>query len=502
MTPHVVVVGAGFGGLETARKLGRAPVRVTILDRRNHHLFQPLLYQVATAALNPADIAYPIRSILARHDNTRVLLAEVEAIDVVKQTITLDAGSLHYDYLVLATGASHSYFGKDQWAPLAPGLKSIEDALEIRRRIYLAYEAAEREADPIEQREWLTFAVVGGGPTGVELAGALGEIGLHTLAKDFRSIDPTKVHVLLFEGKDRVLGTYPEKLSEAAKHSLEDRHVTVRLDTLVTSIDERGVTVKGPAGEERILARTVLWAAGVQASPLGADLGVPRDRAGRVIVDPDLSIPGHPEVFVIGDLAKMISDGVEVPGVAQGALQGGRHVAKLIAAEARALARAGGDGARTLAAGGGDGERARTGGDGASKGGDGASKEPASAAEGASRRPARKPFHYWDKGNMATIGRAEAVVATKHFQRHGLIAWALWWVVHIYFLVGFRNRVYMMFHWAWSWLTYRRGSRLITGEVKGLPPVNSIGPHGEPLLPPVAEPVALPVAEHEHEHAR
>jgi len=440
--PHVVVIGGGFGGLNAAKHLAHADVRVTLIDRRNHHLFQPLLYQVATAALAPADIAYPIRGVLAKFPNVRVLLGEVTAIDVAKRTVTLDAGELHYDYLVVATGATHSYFGKDQWAALAPGLKSVEDALEIRRRIFLAYEAAERESDPVAQREWLTFAVVGGGPTGVELAGALGEIGLHTLAKDFRMIDPTSLRVLLFEGKDRVLGTYPEKLSEAAKQSLERRHVSVRVNTLVTAIDDRSVTVKGPNGEERVGTRTVLWAAGVKASPLAQSLGAPLDRSGRVIVEPDLSIPGHPEVFVIGDLAKMMSDGVEVPGVAQGALQGGVHVARIIASEARG-------------------------------------------------RPQRKPFHYHDKGNMATIGRAEAVIATKHFAKHGLLAWMLWWVVHIFFLVGFRNRVFMMFHWAWSWLTYQRGSRLITGDVGQLPPVKSIAPDGTVALPPAATTIDL-----------
>ena len=463
--PHVVVIGGGFGGLEAAKHLARYPVRVTLVDRRNHHLFQPLLYQVATAALNPADIAYPIRAVLAKFPNVRVLLAEVTAIDVASHTVTLDGGSLHYDYLVLATGATHSYFGKDQWATLAPGLKSVEDALEIRRRIFLAYEAAERESDPAAQREWLTFAVVGGGPTGVELAGALGEIGLHTLAKDFRSIDPTEVRVVLFEGKERVLGTYPPKLSEAAKRSLEERHVDVRVNTLVTSIDDRGVTVKGPAGpkmeadgftpaaeETRIGARTVLWAAGVKASPLAQQLAAPLDRSGRVIVEPDLSIPGHPEVFVIGDLAKMISDGKEVPGVAQGALQGGRHVAKLIGVEARLKLH-----------------------------GDGASSSP-------TKRPA---FHYHDKGNMATIGRAEAVIETKRFARHGWLAWMIWWVVHIFFLVGFRNRVYMMFHWAWSWLTYKRGSRLITGTVGELPAVRTIAADGTVALPQAGESVSL-----------
>jgi NADH:ubiquinone reductase (H+-translocating) len=453
--PHVVVVGGGFGGLAATRGLARAPVRVTLVDRRNHHLFQPLLYQVATAALNPADIAYPIRAVLASQANVRVLLGEVTAIDVATRTVALDSGALHYDYLVLATGATHSYFGKDQWAELAPGLKSIEDATEIRRRIFLAYEAAERESDSTAQREWLTFAVVGGGPTGVELAGALGEIGLHTLAKDFRSIDPREVRVLLFEGKDRVLGAYPEKLSEAAKRSLEQRRVDVCVNTLVTSIDDHGVTVNGPDGERRVGARTVLWAAGVQASPLARYLGVPLDRTGRVVVEPDLSIPGHPEVFVIGDLAKMkMEDGTEVPGVAQGALQGGKHVARIIAAEARA----------------------------------GQVLLPRMGGEGIAGRPA---FRYRDKGNMATVGRADAVIATKRFARHGLLAWMLWWVVHIFFLVGFRNRVYMMFHWAWSWLTYKRGSRLITGDIGELPRVETIGPDGAVVLPPAGASVAL-----------
>ncbi|MGE5183205.1 MAG: NAD(P)/FAD-dependent oxidoreductase, partial [Acidobacteriota bacterium] len=249
MQPHVVIIGGGFGGLEAARRLASADVQITLIDRRNHHLFQPLLYQVATAALNPADIAYPIRAVLAKHRNVRVLLGEARAIDVARREVTLDAGIVPYDLLVVATGATHSYFGKDEWAPLAPGLKSVEDALEIRRRIFTAYEAAERESDGEAQREWLTFVVVGGGPTGVELAGALGEIGLHTLAKDFRSIDPTDVRVVLCEGKDRVLGAYPEKLSAAAKHALEQRSVDVRVDTMVTAVDARGVTVKGPGGE-------------------------------------------------------------------------------------------------------------------------------------------------------------------------------------------------------------------------------------------------------------
>ncbi len=445
--PHVVIVGGGFGGLAVARGLRSAPVTVTLVDRRNHHLFQPLLYQVATAALNPSDIAYPIRAAVADQANARVLLAEARTIDVPRRTVVLDDGELVYDYLVVATGATHSYFGKD-WAHVAPGLKSVEDALEIRRRIFLAYEAAERESDAAAQREWLTFAVVGGGPTGVELAGALGEIGLHTLAHDFRSIDPTQVRVLLFEGQDRVLNAYPAKLSDAARRSLEARHVEVRINTLVTAIDATGVTVSSAGREERIGARTVLWAAGVQASPLAASLGAPRDRAGRVEVLPDLSIPDHPEVFVIGDLAHMANpDGSLVPGVAQGALQGGKHVARLLAREARA--RGGG-------------------------------------------APAPRPaFRYRDKGNMATIGRASAVVATKRFARAGLLAWMLWWVVHIMFLVGFRNRLLVMFHWAWSWMTFKRGARLITGDVGRLPAIRTIGPSGEVALPASARHVAI-----------
>lgn len=444
----MVIIGGGFGGLATARALAKAPVNVTLIDRRNHHLFQPLLYQVATAALNPSDIAYPIRAALAKQRNARVLLAEAKSIDVAKRHVVLDDGALDYDYLVVATGATHSYFGKD-WGQLAPGLKSVEDALEIRRRVFLAYEAAERESDPVAQREWLTFVVVGGGPTGVELAGALGEIGLHTLAHDFRSIDSTQVRVVLYEGGDRVLGAYPPKLSDAAKRSLESRHVEVRLNTLVTAIDPKGVTVKSGATIERLGARTVLWAAGVQASPLAVDLGAPRDRAGRVEVAPDLSVPGHPEVFVIGDLAKVVSNGEQVPGVAQGALQGGTHVGRIISAESK---------------------RGST--------------------------PAPRPaFRYRDKGNMATIGRASAVVATKRFTLSGLFAWLLWWAVHIMFLVGFRNRVLVMFSWAWSWLTFKRGARLITGEVGPLPAVTTIGPDGEVVVPPTADLVRLGAAE-------
>jgi NADH dehydrogenase len=445
--PHVVVIGGGFGGLAAARALARAPVNVTVIDRRNHHLFQPLLYQVATAALNPSDIAYPIRGVLAHQGNARVLLAAATAIDTANRRVMLDDGVLEYDYLIVATGATHSYFGHDDWAQTAPGLKSIEDALEIRRRIFLAYEAAEREFDPARQREWLTFVVVGGGPTGVELAGALGEIGLQTLAHDFRTIDPTGVRVVLFEGRDRILGAYPPHLSAAAQRALARRHVDVRLKTQVIAVDPHGVMVRCGSHEERVGARTVLWAAGVRASSLAATLGVVRDRTGRVEVLPDLSIPGHPEVFVIGDLAQVgMPGGGEVPGVAQGALQGGRYVARVIAAEVR-------------------------------------------AADGV--RPPRSPFRYHDKGNLATVGRTEAVVATKHFAVHGLIAWLLWWAVHIAFLIGFRNRLLVMFQWAWSWLTFTRGARLITGPVGALPPVRSISPDGRIALPPPAAAVAL-----------
>jgi NADH dehydrogenase len=451
--PHVVIIGGGFGGLAAARALAHAAVTITLIDRRNHHLFQPLLYQVATAALNPGDIAYPIRAALARQHNVRVLLAAATAIDTANRRVVLDDGQLEYDYLIVATGATHSYFGRDDWAKDAPGLKSVEDALEIRRRIFLAYEAAERESDPAAQREWLTFAVVGAGPTGVELAGALGEIGLETLAHDFRTIDPTQVRVLLFEGRDRILGAYPAKLSAAGQRALERRHVDVRLGAKVTAVDATGVTITAGGREERIGAKTVLWAAGVRGSSLAATLGTPRDPSGRVEVLPDLSIPGHPEVFVIGDLARMMmADGSQVPGVAQGAIQGARYVARLI-------------------------------------------RDEAGRAERPDRAAVRPAFRYHDKGNMATIGRAEAVIATKHFARHGLLAWLLWWVIHIIALVGFRNRVLMMFHWAWSWLTFKRGARLITGKIGALPAVRSIGRDGQVALPPEAGVVALDAAQ-------
>ncbi|MBL8624263.1 MAG: NAD(P)/FAD-dependent oxidoreductase [Myxococcales bacterium] len=439
--PHVVILGGGFGGLTAARALAKAPVRVTLVDRRNHHLFQPLLYQVATAALNPSDIAYPIRAVLAKQANARVLLADARGIDPVRRVVTLDDGELAYDYLVVATGATHSYFGHDDWSTHAPGLKSIEDALEIRRRVFLAYEAAEREADPAAQAAWLRFVVVGAGPTGVELAGALGEIGLHTLAKDFRTIDPTRVEVLLVEGNPRVLGGFTPKLGTAAEASLGRRHVTVRCNTKVTAVDAGGVEVQLADGRrERIEARTVLWAAGVKASPLAASLGVPLDGAGRVKVEGDLSIPGHPEVFVVGDLAACAFDGKPVPGVCQGAIQGGRHAARMIRADL------------------GSGKRA--------------------------------PFRYKDKGSLATIGRASAVAQIGARSHHGFFAWLLWWVIHIFYLIGFKNRFFVMLSWAWSWLTFQRGARLITGEVGALPAIHGIGADGARALPPAGETIS------------
>jgi NADH dehydrogenase len=385
-------------------------VQVTLVDRRNHHLFQPLLYQVATAALNPADIAAPIRRILRRQANATVLLAEARAVEPAARRVRLDEGELAYDFLVVASGATHSYFGHDEWAVHAPGLKSIEDALEMRRRVFSAYESAEREGDDERRRALLTFAIIGAGPTGVELAGALAEISRHALADEFRRIDPSQARVLLLEGLERVLPTYPPELSLAARHQLEQLGVEVRTGARVTAIDAHGVTL----GEERIAARTVLWAAGVLASPLARTLGVPLDRAGRARVQPDLSLPGHPEVFVVGDLAALEQDGKPVPGVAPAAMQQGRHAARSIARVLRGLP--------------------------------------------------PEPFRYLDKGSFATIGRGAAVGDLfGRLRISGFVAWLAWLGIHIFFLIGFRNRVLVLFHWAYSYLTYRRGARLITG---------------------------------------
>jgi NADH dehydrogenase len=422
MRSRVVIIGGGFGGLYAARALRRAPVDVTLVDRRNHHLFQPLLYQVASAALNPSDIAYPIRAALRRQRNARVLLAEAESIDVDRRIVTLDDGELEYDYLIVATGATHAYFGHDEWAEHAPGLKSIEDALEIRRRVLLAYEAAERETDTELRREWLTFVVVGAGPTGVELAGALAEIARHSLAKDFRSIDPADARVILLEGGDRVLPPYVPKLSAKAQRQLEKLGVEVRTKSLVTGIDDRGVDIGG----DRIGARTVLWAAGVAASPLARSLGAPLDRAGRVEVEADLSVPGHPEVFVIGDLAAAGAPDARVPGVAPAAIQGGRHAAQCIRRAVRELP--------------------------------------------------SEPFRYRDKGSLATIGRAAAVAEFGRLKFGGFFAWAAWMLIHIFFLIGFRTKVFVMLSWAWAYLTFRRGARLITGPQDRLLPPHDRAP--------------------------
>jgi NADH dehydrogenase len=404
---RVVVVGGGFGGLAAVRSLAGADVGVTLVDRRNHHLFQPLLYQVATAALSAPDIAAPLRRILHRQRNVSVILDEVTGIDPASRTLQLTGSNLPYDHLVLATGASHSYFGHDEWAEHAPGLKSLEDALSIRSRVLLAYEAAERTDDDAERRACLTFVVVGGGPTGVELAGALAEIARFTLTRNFRRFDPRDARVVLVEGEDRVLGTYPRELSESARRQLERLGAEVRTDALVTHVDAGGVEV----GSERIEARTVLWAAGVAASPLGQFLGTPLDRAGRVLVEPDLTVPGHPEIFVVGDLAAVQSDGRPVPGIAPAAIQMGVHAAHAIGRQLR-------------------GESV-------------------------------DPFRYRDKGTMATIGRSSAICVIGRLHLSGLVAWLAWLLVHIFFLIGFRNRAAVMLEWAWAYLTYQRSARVI-----------------------------------------
>jgi NADH:quinone reductase (non-electrogenic) len=404
--PRVVIIGAGFGGLNAAKELRRAPVDITIIDRRNFHLFQPLLYQVAAAALNPSDIAYPIRSVFRRQDNVKsILLAEVTEIDPVTRSVELDDGQLvPYDYLILATGATHSYFGHDDWEPLAPGLKTLEDALVIRRRILLAFEQA--ELHPEDAPRLLTFVVVGGGPTGVELAGAMIEIAVHALGAEFDVIEPSRARVVLVEGAPHVLPVYPETLSESARSQLESLGVEVRTDALVSSIDEGGVILTDGS---RIDAGTVLWAAGVAASPLGTMVGGETDRTGRVAVETDLSVPGHPEVFVVGDLAR--SEGV--PGVAPAAMQMGRHAARMVMADTE-------------------------------------------------QRP-RTPFRYRNKGSLATIGRARAVADFGWMRFSGFVAWAAWLGVHIFYLIGFRNRFFVFVSWAWSYLTFRRGARIITG---------------------------------------
>jgi NADH dehydrogenase len=416
--PRVFVVGGGFAGLEAARALTRAPVSVTLVDRRNHHVFQPLLYQVATAALSPAEIASPIRTIMRDADNCRVVLAEITGVDVEHRRLRFTGGSVGYDYLVLAAGATHSYFGRDDWADVAPGLKTIEDAVELRRRILLAFEAAEYEASESARRADLTFAIVGAGPTGVELAGAIKEIAGRTLPRDFKHIDTRTTRVILFELADRVLPPFPPRLSARAQRDLQRMGVEVRLGARVTDITRRGIRV----GDEFIPVRNVFWAAGVKGSRLGESLGVPLDRAGRVIVNPDLTIPGHPEVFVVGDLASITpaNTGKPVPGVAQGAIQMGRYVGRTIARE----------------------------------------------VAGTTSPAERKPFAYRDKGSMATIGKARAVAQIGRLEFGGLLAWLAWGVVHVLFLVNFRNRVQVLLSWFWNWLFNARDARLITGDAR------------------------------------
>ena len=404
MNPRVLILGCGFAGLWAAQALRRAPVEVTVLDRVNHHLFTPLLYQVATAGLSAPSVAGPIRHILAHQRNATVLLGEAKKILVNEKKVILEDGApIAYDYLVVATGSTHSYFGHNEWAPFAPGLKTLADAIEIRRRVLLAFEFAERETDPARRAAWLTFVVIGGGATGVELAGTFAEIARHTLRGEFRRIDPHSARVMLVEGTERVLPAYPADLSRKAQLQLERLGVTVWAGRMVTGVDAEGVSL----GTERISARTVIWAAGVAASPLGAGLGAPVDRAGRVRVEPDLSIPGHPEIFVAGDLAAVDA----VPGIAPAAKQMGRHAARNVIKSVR-------------------GEKTNA-------------------------------FRYRDYGQLATIGRNAAVATIGKLKLSGFIAWLVWLVAHIYFLINFRNRVVVMMDWAWAYFTYQRYARIV-----------------------------------------
>jgi NADH:ubiquinone reductase (H+-translocating) len=408
--PRVVIVGAGFGGLTAAKALGGKPVDVTLIDRQNYHLFQPLLYQVATAGLSPADIAAPIRAVVGRYSNVTVLLGKVDGVDVADRVVRIGSRRVPYDYLVLATGARHAYFGHDEWEPFAPGLKRVEDATEMRRRILLAFERAEGEHDAAERRRLMTLIVVGGGPTGVELAGAIAELAKRALARDFRNIDPRTARIILVEAGPRVLSSFPEALSESAKRQLERLGVEVRVNAPVQNVDVEGVVAAG----ERIESRTVLWGAGVAASPAGKWIGAKLDRAGRIIVKPDLTVPQHPDIFAIGDTALAVDDeGEPLPGVAPVAKQQGQYLAKLILARATAAAAIG-------------------------------------------------PFRYRNYGNLATIGRKAAVADFGWLRLRGFSAWLVWTLAHIYYLIGFRNRIIVALQWLWAYVTYQRGSRLIT----------------------------------------
>jgi NADH dehydrogenase len=416
---RVVILGGGFGGLSVARKLKNAPVDVTLIDRCNYHLFQPLLYQVATGSLSPANITGPLRQVLKKNKNTTVLLGEAINIDAANRRVILSDGVVGYDTLVVATGSSHQYFGHDEWEKFAPGLKTIEDATEMRSRILLAFEAAERERDPEKLRAWMTFVIVGGGPTGAELAGALGEIANDTLRHDFRHIDPSEAHIILVEGTDRVLPTYPPELSEAARKMLVRLNVTVRTGAFVTDVKEHSVTIKDGDRTEVIPTRTILWAAGVLASPLGRILeqaaGAKLDKAGRVIVEPDMTIARHPELFVIGDLSNFSHQtGKPLPGVAQPAIQQGHYVGKAIERRLR-------------------GEKIH-------------------------------PFHYFDKGNLATIGRGAAVADLNWLRLAGWPAWLIWIFIHLMYIVQFQNRLLVFLQWAWLYFTFDRSARLITGK--------------------------------------
>ncbi len=413
---HVVIIGGGFGGLYAAKALRRAPVQVTLIDKRNFHLFQPLLYQVATGGISPGDIASPLRAVLQRQKNTRVIAAEAVDILPEEKKVILSDGELSYDTLIVATGVLPFYFGND-WKAIAPSLKTVEDALNIRRRIFLAFEAAERETDPQKKAEWMTFVVIGGGPTGVELAGAIGELSKNTLKDDFRHIRPSEAKIILLEGKDRILLAYPPKLSGEAVKALEKLGVTVQTDTFVTKIEGDVVTLQQKGKEQQLASKTIIWAAGVKASPMGSILaertGAALDRVGRVMVEPDLSLPGCPDVLVIGDLAYYIQDGEPLPGVAQVAMQQGQFAADLIQARLKNK------------------------------------KLPA--------------FRYRDKGNLAVIGRNAAVADIRGLHFSGFLAWLIWIFVHIQFLIEFGNKVLVMFQWAWTYLTKKRGARLITG---------------------------------------